>query len=66
MSLLGSLVSLKEQTHKTQMICIKEGANQTIIDMLQSTEDSLNIHINRINTRAEEREAYLNKGGWRG
>ena len=68
MSLLGSLVTLKEQTHKTQLTFIKEDGNPSTIDLLSKMETDLDIVINRITTREAERLAYLNgnRSGWRG
>ena len=68
MSLLGSLVALKEQTHKTQLNFIKDDGNPTTIDLLNRMETDLDIMINRMTTREAERQAYLNgnRSGWRG
>lgn len=67
MSFLGALVALKEQTHKAQLICVKEDANPSTINVLQSMEKDLDIIINRVNARVHEREAIMNKtGGWCG
>ena len=68
MSLLGALVALKEQTHKTQLVSIKEDASESVISLLARMETDLDIMINRISTRETERQAYLNgnRSGWRG
>ena len=66
MSLIGALVSLREQTHKTQILLVKEDANPSTIDLIQRMENDLDIVITRINTREAERQAHLNQGGWRG